>query len=162
MDFFTKELIDDSITHLEDLLNSGILKSENWRKPIFRSTFLDVIVTLRNLMGQLNKIGFRIDFDDDVIQSENVKDVTELVKFIRDAICHPDSFNNIYKHGNSGKIVFFFNISNEKDGDLCFYFGPQKIYLKRHIVRAFEEAKEKLNYEKRKSPQEILDSLKKA
>ena len=58
-------------------------------------------------------------------------------------------------------MIYFFNISGEEDGDLGFLFGRQKIFLRKHIVRAFDEAKEKLDYEKRKSPQEILDSLKK-
>lgn len=35
-------------------------------------------------------------------------------------------------------------IKSEFDDDVCFFFGTQKIYFKRHILRAFEEAKQKL------------------
>ena len=160
MDIFQKSIIDDSITHLEALLDSGVLISENWGKPIFRSTFLDVIVTLRNLLGQLDDCKLRVDFKDDIVLSEKIGDISDLVVFIRNAFCHPKSPENVYKQGDTVKLVYFFNISNEKDGDICFYFGTHQIFLKRHIVRAFEEAKKKVKYEKRKSPQEILDSLK--
>jgi hypothetical protein len=75
---------------------------------------------------------------------------------VRDALCHPDSDN----HGNeSGNVKSTFNVafgkvnlmklgdfkqSTKYDDDICFFFGSHGIYLKRHIVRASEEAKGKL------------------
>ncbi|MFQ5431942.1 MAG: hypothetical protein ACE5EN_05500 [Nitrospinota bacterium] len=37
-----------------------------------------------------------------------------------------------------------FEQASDYNDDTCFFFGAQKIYLKRHIVRAFEESKSKL------------------
>lgn len=34
-----------------------------------------------------------------------------------------------------------FEQSSQYPDDICFFFGSQGIYLRRHIVRAFEEAK---------------------
>ena len=35
-------------------------------------------------------------------------------------------------------------IGSDYDDDVCFWFGTNKLYLKRHILRAFEEAKRNL------------------
>jgi hypothetical protein len=44
--------------------------------------------------------------------------------------------------------VGYFNgvsVQADYDDDVCFFFGVHKLYLKRHIIRAFEEAQEKLS-----------------
>ena len=41
------------------------------------------------------------------------------------------------------KIGDFEQASKYQD-DICFFFGSHGIYMRRHIVRAFEEAKAKL------------------
>jgi hypothetical protein len=98
----------------------------------------------------------RIDFDDDVVKTDEIEDVTDLIKYVRDALCHLDSDNHYLETGNIkasyniayGKVNLlsigeFKQISDYED-DVCFFFGSQKIYLKRHIVKAFEIAKDKL------------------
>ena len=98
----------------------------------------------------------RIAFADDVLTTPQVNDVSALIKYVRDALCHPDSDNHYIEKGNImstfnvcfGKGVLLktpdFEQSSPYSDDICFFFGSQRILLKRHIVRAYEEAKGKL------------------
>jgi hypothetical protein len=103
-------------------------------------------------MYKSEKFGQRIAFTNDVKQTEMIKDVTHLIKFVRDALCHPDSENHYIEAGMKAtfnvafgqacllKIGDFEQSSNYPD-DVCFFFGSQGIYLHRHVGRAFHEAK---------------------
>jgi hypothetical protein len=156
VDFFIKSEIEDDIRRITEILASSIFAKENFKNPLVRSAFIETLISLRDLMYKTEKYVSKIDFDDDVVQTDDIEDVTDLIKYVRDALCHLDSDNHYLEKGNIkatyniayGKanllsIGEFKQISDYED-DVCFFFGSQKIYLKRHIVRAFELAKDKL------------------
>jgi hypothetical protein len=156
MDFFDEYEIDDSLTVIEQLLSSGIFNSQNARSIFFKPAFISVLISLRDLMYKSEKYSSRIAFADDVIQVGKVNDVSDLIKFVRDALCHPDSDNHYVEDGIKSSFNVFFGggsiaqvggqrQENSYDDDICFYFGPHRIYLRRHIIRAFEEADAKLS-----------------
>ncbi|URR00428.1 hypothetical protein LOC50_14445 [Pseudoalteromonas sp. SCSIO 43095] len=107
-------------------------------------------------MYKTEKFSDRIDFKDDVLIEGKIKDVSDLIKYVRDALCHPDSDNHYIEKNNIkssfnvafGKCTLMkmddFEQSSKYDDDVCFFFGSKSIYLKRHIIRAHQEAKEKL------------------
>jgi len=111
---------------------------------------------MRDLMYKAEKYASRIYFDDDVHETAQVTDVSDLIKFVRDALCHPDSDNHYIEAGNIkstfnvafGKVnvmkIGDFEQASKYQDDICFFFGSHGIYMRRHIVRAFEEAKAKL------------------
>ena len=53
------------------------------------------------------------------------------------------TFDVAFGKANLMKIGEFEQSSNYED-DICFFFGAQGIYMRWHILRAFEEAKGKL------------------
>ena len=156
MDFFDKSEVDDDIRRIDALLASGIFDDRNAASPLVRSAFIEVLICLRDLIYKAQKYARRIDFLDDVTVRDDVKDVTSLIKFVRDAMCHFDSDNHYLEPGNikasfnvqygRGCVVKIgeFEQSNPYDDDVCFFFGSQRIFLRRHIVRAFAESKELL------------------
>ncbi len=156
IDSFTKCEIRESIGRIQKLLDSGIFGQEHKQNPLVRSAFLETLVCLRDLMYKTEKYNKRVDFDNDILKTDKIKDVTATIKYVRDALCHRDSdkhyidegklasYNIIYGKGRLLKIGNSEQVS-DYDDDVCFFFGAQKIYLKRHIVRAFEEAKAKLS-----------------
>jgi len=157
LDFFTKSDIKSAVQRVEELLNCGIFQQDNSRNILFKAAFIELLIALRDLMYKTEKYSSRIVFDDDVKKTEKIKDVTDLIKYVRDALCHPDSDNHyieagnikatfcvVFGQGNLLKIGEFEQSSKYVD-DTCFFFGSQAIYLKRHVVRAFDEAKSKLN-----------------
>lgn len=137
-------------------MSCGIFHPDNSGNILFRAAFIEMLIALRDLMYKSQKFASRISFTDDVPQSEKVKDVSDLIKYVRDALCHPDSDNHYIEKGN---IKATFNVAFGKanlmkigdfeqktlyEDDICFFFGSVGIYLKRHILRAYKDAKSNL------------------
>lgn len=156
LDFFTKVDIENDIRRIQELLQTEIFLPTNINHPLCKSAFIDLLICLRDLMYKAEKYSTRINFDDDVLKTDKISDVSDLIKFVRDALCHPDIPHHYLI---KGKIKATYNIAFDKrniikfddiiiksdyDDDICFFFGEQKIYLKRHVLRAYEEAKQKL------------------
>jgi len=155
IDFFTRSEIKRSIDRIQQLQDSGIFHLDNSGSPLVKSAFIEVLICLRDLMYKTEKYDKRIDFDDDIVKTDDIKDITDTIKYVRDALCHLNSDNHYIEKNclASYNIVYgkgqMLNIgdsgqSSDYDDDVCFFFGAQKIYLVRHIVRAFGEAKKKL------------------
>jgi len=156
IDSFSKSEIEDSLQRIEAILKSDIFAPGNDGHPLVRSAFIELLICLRDLMYKTEKYCSRVTFDDDIVKSANINDITDVIKYVRDALCHLDSDNHYLEKGNIkatyninrgkgtiAKIGDFEQTSNYSD-DLCFFFGSQRIYLNRHIVRAFEEVKKNL------------------
>ncbi|OGF50398.1 MAG: hypothetical protein A2231_02580 [Candidatus Firestonebacteria bacterium RIFOXYA2_FULL_40_8] len=155
IDIFTKFDIKMDIMRIEEILSTKIFDIENMHNPFVNSAFIEILILLRDLMAKCEKYSSRISFKDDIIIQSDIYDVTCLIKYVRDALCHIDSDNHLTTSGSKntlnkgyGKthIVTIGNIRimSDYDDETCFCFGEQKIYFKRHIVRAFDEAKQKL------------------
>ena len=94
----------------------------------------------------------RIAFTDDVIIKGDVTDVTGLIKFVRDAVCHVDSKKNDHNELKAritftkifGRGRFTRGVESSYDDDVAYFFGSQRVYLKRHILRAYDKAVEQL------------------
>ncbi|CEL28762.1 hypothetical protein [Pseudomonas fluorescens] len=155
MDFAEQSEVSQSLQVVHGLLASGIFQPQNAQHVFFRSAFIDSLISLRALMYKSERYAKRISFSDDVLIAGKVKDVSDLIKYVRDAVCHPDSenhkieggdiatFNVIFGKGCLMQIGDFRQESLYED-DIYFTFGGQGIYLKRHILRAYEEAKQNL------------------
>lgn len=155
MDLFDKFDIEQSIQRIEQLLKCGIFHSKNSNNVLFRAAFIELLIALRDLMYKAEKYTKRISFDDDILKTDKIKDVTDVIKHVRDAICHPDSQNHYIDNDRKASFNVAFGKGvvckindyeqrNNYDDDICFFFGSQQIYMKRHISRAFDEAKSKL------------------
>lgn len=157
MDFFDKSEIEYDFRRIDSLLGCGIFDQQNTANPLFQSAFIEVLICLRDLMYKAGKYAKRIDFTDDVTVRGDVKDATDLIKYVRDAMCHLDSDNHYIEPGNmraSLNVLFGkgtllklhdFEQSSPYEDDICFFFGSQRIFLKRHIQRAVEESKNLLS-----------------
>lgn len=157
LDYFDQVEVASSLSAAEELINSGIFSPKNASEsPFFKPAFIALLIELRALMYKAERYAEKISFTDDVLQRDKVKDVSDLIRFVRDALCHPDSdhhfldngarasFNVYYGRGELGKIDNHMQESLYED-DVCFFFGMQSIYLKRHIHRALQEAYQKLS-----------------
>jgi hypothetical protein len=159
IDFFTQSEIIDDIRRIQELLNTNIFSPVNSRSPFVRCAFIEMLIRLRDLMAKSNKYANRISFNDDVNITSDVKDVTDLIRHVRDTLCHPDSDNPFLPGRNKvsfcvyyGKGVFLkmstpdgdMILSSDYEDETCFFFGESRIYLKRHIIRAFIEATQQL------------------
>lgn len=156
MDFYTKSDIQSSIRRVDELLGCGIFDQENSRNPLVQSALTELLILVRDLMAKSRIYAEPIEFTDDVNVTGKVKNVSDAIKFVRDAICHVDSDNRNHDECNArlsynmafGKCnlakIGGVEIKSDYPDDVCFFFGNQKLYLNRHIARAFTEAKRNL------------------
>ncbi len=151
-DFFTKTQLETALYRVKELINTGIFNT-----PILRtfqeSVFTEIIIKLWDLTQKLSFFKKRVDFKEDI----NEGDITDLVRRIRYAVCHVDSGEHMLK--NEQQIKFTFNVAfgkvnlasingkkivSDYEDDICFFFGENKIYLKRHIIKCIQEAEKKI------------------
>ena len=158
IDFMNKCEIEHSFSRVAELINTEIFSPSDLQNPFVKSAFIEVLICMRDLMYKVERYASRIDFTDDIVTIPGkVVDVTDLVLYVRNAVCHPESEYHYVDVSN--KIKASYNIAYGKcnllqmgdiiigsdyEDDVCFFFGKQKIYLKRHIIRALKEAKQKL------------------
>jgi len=152
---------------IQQIIDTRILNAPN-NEPLQESAIIEMIIRLNDLLEAANKIK-RVTFSDDVnLFPGVVKDITDAVKKVRDVICHlrgdgqfiaPDGspkkrgqklksgevFYQVRFNAVWGKGILFkdstLTMESEYDDDVCFFYGPHRLYLKRHIIRASEEAK---------------------
>lgn len=154
IDFLTKSDFEQDINEIAEIINSNIFSLQNSQLGILRkSAFIHLMILLRDLMYKsANYTGKRVSFTDDIKPQKNIIDVTDLIKYIRDAVVHVDSpnhkidtnkisFNVYYGKGNFMRIGDV-TYSSDYEDETSFFFGETKIYLNRHIIRAFNEARE--------------------
>lgn len=111
---------------------------------------------MRDLLHKTEKYAGRIQFTDDILVNNYVKDVTDAVTAIRDSCCHVDSFKSHFDaYFNRGKFIIVYGkgdvakindleIKSEYEDDIAIFFGANRLYMKRGVIRAFEESAAKV------------------
>lgn len=148
--FFIKTQISSNINDVENLLSTGIFSTTILR-PFQEPVFVSIILKLDDLLQKFRILDERVNFTDDVASG----DITDLVNNIRNAVCHLSSSENILDKENQIKFVFNIAIGkgsiiqigekivgSDYDDDIAFFFGENRIYLKRHIIRLLKESKD--------------------
>jgi len=140
------------IHRVDAVLGSGIFEPAAARHPLLPSALTELLIRIRDLLAKAEKYAQRVSFTDDVIVKGKVNDVTGLIAFVRDAVCHIDSGKNDHDEVQarvSFNVVFGkaclaelngVRIESEHEDDVAFFFGAQRLYLRRHLVRAYNEA----------------------
>jgi hypothetical protein len=147
--FFIKSQISSNINNVRNLLNTGVFEApilKQFHEPVFVS----IILKLNDLLQKFDKLGNRINFNDDIDSG----DITDLINKIRNAICHLDSPENLLDKKTEIKFVFNMVIGkvnaivigdkivakSDYDDDIAIFYGEYRIYLKRHIIRIINES----------------------
>ena len=141
--------IQSSVSRCADLFNCGVFNPSSSAGVLFESAVTLLLVHLNDLLQKAKLDGQRIDFADDMEVPEAMVDVTDLVRACRNAACHVTSGEHKI---DSGKFTFCvtsgygpnaFVINGQEMGcdyadDIAIYYGRNRIYLKRHLLRSFE------------------------
>ena len=94
IDYFTAADIAQDIHRIETIYATNVLGPSSAGHPLVKSAFIEVMVCLRDLMAKTDTYGTRIRFTDDMVVTSKIKDITELIAFVRNALCHIESTNN--------------------------------------------------------------------
>ncbi|HCH7886556.1 TPA: hypothetical protein ACPYUI_003457 [Raoultella ornithinolytica] len=137
---------------IEKIINSGLLESNKTDNLFFHSLLTRLLILTRDITFKSYKLGNEIDFTDDVNVTNKITNVSMLIKYSRDAACHIDSDNhtsietgvnfsfNVAFGKGTVAVINNVHFTSDYDDDVCVFIGDQKIYLKRHIYRAANEA----------------------
>jgi hypothetical protein len=144
---------ESDILRIQELLRSGIFDQANARHLFQRSAFIDLVICLRDLLHKAEQYATRVAFTDDILTNEYVKDVTGAITAVRDGCCHINSFKHLFDdRGNRGSYLVAYGkvnlmkiddleLKSDYADDMAVFYGKNRLYLKRHIIRAFEEAR---------------------
>lgn len=154
-----------ALRRIDEILRTNVLMVHH---PLRQSAFIETLIRLDQLNHQANQNGQRISFTDDLRIFPGVQDITSAVREYRNAVCHiyadahfiapdgtPKRRGRKLKQGeNYAKVTFSviigksvllqtpqFTIESEYADDVCYIFGAHRLYLKRHIIRNFFEAR---------------------
>ena len=112
---------------------------------------LFLLVNLNDLLQKMSHEGHRLIFSDDIHPECGAEDITSLINNARNAACHINSGQHLME---STKLVFnvvrgyvphAFSINGVSMGsdyadDTALIFGANRVYLRRHIARAVNDA----------------------
>jgi hypothetical protein len=144
--------VEEDIRRIEELLDCGIFQRRNYGNPLFRSAFIEAVILVRDLLAKLKKAGVPLTWTDSVLPNEYVSNITELVTTMRDAACHSDSFKrHLDQHQNRASFVVIagrgagmqlgdLRLGCEFEDDVAFFYGKNRLYLRRGLIRAYKEA----------------------
>lgn len=156
MSHFEQVTVWMEIQRVNQLLACGIFTGPHLTHALCRGAFVECLIALRDLIGKANKYATPIAFTDDVTVDGDVTDVGSLIKYVRDALCHPDSPNHLvddltkatfnafagkgFAVRSEGNFKGAFQQENPYADDVAFFFGGQRVFLRRHLVRVLQEA----------------------
>lgn len=136
------------IEEMRRLLATGVI-DKDVRDPIFWAVVTRMFILVLSLVVRSQKLtGKPISFTDDVIAKGRVRNASDLIRFARDSLCHTDSDNHLVWAGagfssfcaKRGRGEIFPDMECQYEDDTALFFGDQRVYLQRHLIRAFEEA----------------------
>lgn len=169
--YFTNEIQRD-VDRIEYILSRDIFLEENKNDPLVKSALTEVLICLRDLVDKIKIISKKdetikeITFTQDVIipseiiskrnRNKYTDDIRGLIIAMRDALCHQDLPHSFvvqeearlpYRalYGIDSILVGDIELSSDYEDDVCFFIGNMKIYLNRHIIKYFDEAKKRLS-----------------
>lgn len=153
MEIKDRQDCESNIRRIEELINCGIFNQDNAGHVLQMSAFIDLMICLRDLMSKTEKHARKIDFADDILVNGYVNDVSDAIRAVRDACCHIDSFKrNFDSNGNRGSYNVAYGkcnfmrigdveLTSDYEDDIAVFYGVNRLYFKRHIIKAFEESK---------------------
>lgn len=112
------------------------------------AAFTHIIISLHEALQALSRDGHRVDFNDHIPGDD---DITDLISRLRGAVCHLRSghrrlgrgwltYNVICGYAPNAIGIDDVAIGCDFADDAAICFGDDRIYLRRHIHRAFTEA----------------------
>lgn len=108
-----------------------------------------LLINLHDLLQRARALGRPLAFADHIDPADGIRDIGELVAVCRNAACHVwgrrgSDCRVLPFHRIAGYCPRAFTVEGRAYGcsyhdDVALYYGPHRLYLKRHAARAVEE-----------------------
>ncbi len=129
------------------LLDSPTFTRNSVDSSAWRTTFVDLIGRMNQLLTELDKRGQRIDFMQTIGVHGKLQDVTSLVSWMNQRLpdiaadqLSPENRLNRYFGAGWGQFANGFLFDSELDGDLAFFVDDERIYLNHQLRRSADQA----------------------
>jgi len=148
----------NALYRTQRIIKSKFLERKSSVKGLFyMSALMEFIIHLKFLLESAEKFSVPVNFNDDIPEfngqrKDGYRDINGLVKFFRDAICHQLAFDKrkISKKMVSRASIFQIGTTRSANDigehfckyndDIAFIMGDHYVYIKRHLIRAANEA----------------------
>ena len=148
----TASQLKQRLTRVHELMESPVFNRDS-AEDDWKASFAEMIALVDDLLIQSQRMGKRIDFYEGVGVTGKVQDITSLVTWMR--ACLPDSTAHFSNKQTDHRLNRYFDegtgyfangsfFTGDHDDELAFYIDDQRIYLKRHLMRAVYEAESNL------------------
>jgi hypothetical protein len=140
------------IEEVQTLVKTGVLQT-GWPHEVFWPVATRLIICVRDLVAKSEQLAKkRVAFTDDIYIRGRVKDAASLIKFMRDAVCHIEIDHHLLDERKNWLSMTYIRgkgtlvqsgdmrIGSDYQDEIAFVFGNQRVYLGRHLLRAFNEA----------------------
>jgi hypothetical protein len=142
------------IRAIDELIATGIFDPSLDHARLRKAALIEVMICLGELVRRCEAEGLPITFTDDVLETSAVSDIADLISFVRHELCHSTrggERRSVFRYAAvRGKALPIATGSATLVGgcdyadDIAYCFSDQRIYWKRHILRAFDEVKARL------------------
>lgn len=134
-----------AIEKVHSILKVNIFSANpNW---LSEASFTLMIIHLKDVCQLLARCGYRISAAEDLPEG---KDLTDHINDVRNAVCH---IGSPLRHLSFGSLSFGamtckgtllstpeFDLSNPHDDDIAVFYGRHRIFMRRHVWKATEDA----------------------
>ncbi|GAB4013698.1 hypothetical protein EXU85_12770 [Spirosoma sp. KCTC 42546] len=146
---YTADQIKQRLNRAHQLLESSLFDPTSLDTGSWKVAFAELIMVSDELLNQSQQLGHRIDFYEGVGVSGKIQDITSLVEWMR--ACLPVSIADLAGQLTTQRLNRYFNqgtgyfangsfFTGEFDNELALFIDDQRIYLKRQLGRAIQEA----------------------
>ena len=125
---------------IEQLLQALVAYKIVAQHALFFSVITELLIHLRDLCSLASKppVNIKLTWTDDITPCKSYSDITELIAFFRDGFCHSNAYHAALP-GNKYSLQRAIIPRKPYSDDTAIFLGENRIFLFRHIGRAFEE-----------------------
>lgn len=150
MSWFREGDIRLAISGIKRVLESGVFSPEGMASPFFEPSVVYSLILLNDLLQKADDDGKRVTFSDDITGGNDGVDVTKLIRDCRNAACHIGSrlaevdagrfrFNVVAGRVPNAFVINSVSYGSDYDDDIAVFYGPMRLYLRRHFLRAYND-----------------------
>lgn len=160
IDFLASGRATAACIRIQQILGSKEFVAMETVHPLFRSGIIELIIHLRDLLRLSDGLDKQLTWSNDITPCNDVggyKNVEELIVFFRHGVVHSHTWHrrfgsktgapvNLIAYGRKGWIIKVGDraVGSDYDDDVAVFIGHHRIYLKRHMIRAFHELQQTL------------------
>lgn len=149
--WFDKGDIDHAIRTCSDILQAGVFNGL-YPRVAQQAMLTLLLINLNDLLQKMDSVGHRYIAKNDIHPACKAEDVTSLINNARNASCHLNSGNHFLEKskvtynvvlGYSPRALHINGVELGCDyaDDAAFIFGPNRVYMERHVVAALHAAR---------------------